>query len=240
MDDGRREFVLDQAQPLSPGVRGLRFRTTDGGPFDFVAGQWVDVHASVEGGSAKRAYSIANAPGNPSRDAIELAVTRVDGGAMSNVLHAMPVGTVVEVAGPHGFFTREAKHAHAPSVFVGTGTGLAPLRSMLQQEVLVSGGPPLVLLFGCRTSDDILWRDELHAWKAACPRLRVEVTLSRAEQAWAGRRGYVQAHLSDVVRGLQHPQVYVCGLSRMVQDVRRVLKDELGFTRQQIQSERYD
>jgi len=240
MDDGRREFVLDQAQPLSPGVRELRFRTTDGGPFDFVAGQWVDVHASVEGSSAKRAYSIASAPGNPSRDAIELAVTRVDGGAMSNVLHAMPVGTVVEVAGPHGFFTREAKHANAPAVFVGTGTGLAPLRSMLQQEVLVSGGPPLVLLFGCRTPDDILWHDELHAWTAACPRLRVEVTLSRAEPAWAGRRGYVQAHLSDVVRGLQHPQVYVCGLSRMVQDVRRVLKDELGFTRQQIQSERYD
>lgn len=240
MDDGRREFVLDEAQPLSPGVRGFRFRTTDGAPFDFVPGQWVDLHASVEGSTVKRAYSIANAPGNPRPDVIELAVTWVDGGAMSNVLHAMSVGTVVEVAGPHGFFTREAKHASAPAVFVGTGTGLAPLRSMLQREVLALSGPPLVLLFGCRTTDDILWRDELHAWTTACPRLRVEVTLSRAEGAWSGRRGYVQDHLSDVVRGLQHPQVYVCGLSRMVQDVRRVLKDELGFTRQQIQSERYD
>lgn len=239
MDDGRREFVLDQAKPLSPGVRGLRFRTADGAPFDFVAGQWVDLHASAAV-IPKRAYSIANAPANPTPDVIEFAVTRVEGGAMSNVLHTMAAGTVVEVSGPHGFFTREAKHAHAPAVFVGTGTGLAPLRSMLQQEVLVSSGPPLVLLFGCRTPDDILWRDELEAWMRVCPRLRVEVTLSRPDSAWSGRRGYVQAHLADVAAGLQQPQVYVCGLSRMVQDARRVLKDELGFTRQQIQSERYD
>lgn len=236
----RRDATLIESKPLSPSVIGLTFRATDGLPWSFVPGQWVDVHLLVDGAPHKRAYSIASAPGSPKPDCLEFAVTRVDGGAMSNALFALTLGARVEVDGPHGFFVRERAASSRPALFIATGTGLAPLRSMLQVETQQPDGPPLVLLFGCRTRDDILWRDELDAWIGRCSRLRVEVTLSRADHAWTGRRGYVQAHLADVLNGLDHPHVYICGLSRMVQDVRRSLKDSHGFDRTQIQSERYD
>jgi ferredoxin-NADP reductase len=236
----RREATLVESKSLSPSVVGLTFRATDGLPLSFVPGQWIDLHLVIDGVAHKRAYSIANAPGSPTQDSIELAVTRVDGGVMSNALFAMKPGTRIEFDGPHGFFTRDAAHAQRPAVFVGTGTGLAPLRSMLQVETLTPEGSPLLLLFGCRTRQDILWRDEMETWVARCPRLRVEVTLSKPDDTWTGRRGYVQTHIAELIKGLDQPQVYICGLSRMVQDVRRVLKEDLGFDRKQIQSERYD
>jgi len=237
---GRREAALIETKQLSPSVLGLTLRLTDGVPLAFIPGQWIDLHLVIDGVAHKRAYSVASAPGVPSADTIELAVTRVDGGVMSNALAAMTVGARVEIDGPHGFFTRDAAHAQQPAVFVGTGTGLAPLRSMLQVETLTPKGPPLLLLFGCRTVDDILWRDELDRWVARCPRMRVEVTLSRADDSWTGRRGYVQAHLPELVADLDQPQVYVCGLSRMIQEVRGVLKQDLHFDRKQVHSERYD
>ncbi len=242
----RRTFAVTKSLALSPSVRGVTLSAVDGAPFEFAAGQWVDVHVQHERGAIKRAYSIASAPGSlglpstPSASSFELAITRVEGGVMSNVLHTLDVGAQVDVDGPHGFFTREPAHEARPAVFVGTGTGLAPLRAMLQIATRSADGPPMVLLFGCRSVADILWRDELDEWTRACPRLRVEVTLSRADDAWSGRRGYVQTHLQDVMHGLSAPQVYVCGLSRMVQDVRRVLKQDLGLDRKQIQTERYD
>ncbi len=236
---GRRELSLIESKPLSPSVRGLVFRTRDGAPFDYEAGQWVDLSQTLGGATIKRAYSIANAPGVPAADRIELAVTRVEGGAMSNALDALAVGSHVEVDGPHGFFTRDPQHVDRAALFVGTGTGLAPLRAMLQQATRQPDGPPLLLLFGCRTRDDVLWRDEIAAWQSRCPRLRVEVTLSRPDPAWTGRTGYVQTHLAGLVPGLDRPQVYICGLSHMVQEARRALKD-LGLDRKQIQSERYD
>lgn len=236
----RRAVELVSARPLSPTVRSLVLRAVDGAPIEYVAGQWVDVLVPTPDGIVKRAYSIASAPGRAGHGAIELAVTHVEGGPASTALHTLPVGSRLDVSGPQGFFTREGAPRDQAAVFVGAGTGLAPLRAMLQTELTEHAGPPLVLLFGCRTEQDILWHDDLREAERACPRLRVEVTLSRAPAAWTGRRGHVQEHVAELVRPVTPAQVYVCGLSKMVQDVRRILKEELGLDRKAIHSERYD
>ncbi len=234
----RRPVELLAAQDLSPSVRGLELRCIDGEPLLFDAGQWVDLHVETPGGAEKRAYSIASAPGMDDPARFELAVTRVDGGLVSNTIHALEAGARLEIDGPHGFFTREATRDE-PAVFVGTGTGLCPLRSMLQDALRQPPGPPLTLLFGCRTQADILWRRELEDWSRS-GRVDVHVTLSRPEAGWVGRTGYVQTHVAELVATAPRPHVYICGLSRMVSEVRRVLKQELGFDRRSIHSERYD
>ena len=215
-------------------------RAVDGQPFEYLAGQWVDVFVDTPDGGVKRAYSIASAPGRAGQGAFELAVTHVEGGPASTVLHALPVGARLDVSAPQGFFTREGAPPDQPAVFVGAGTGLAPMRAMLQVELERPSGPPLVLLFGCRTEGDVLWGDELREAARASSRLRVEVTLSRGSPGWTGRRGWVQAHVAELVRPLVPVQVYVCGLSKMVQDVRHILKSDLGLDRKSIHSERYD
>jgi ferredoxin-NADP reductase len=196
MSPRRNKARLVAARMLSPSVRSLQLEL-EGGPLAFRAGQWVDVHVVAPGGPDKRAYSIASAPGAP---LLELAVTAVEGGVVSPVLHAVELGAQLEVDGPHGFFTRdEPELAQAPALFVATGTGLAPLRSMLA-EALAGEHSPFTLLFGCRTEDDILWREELETWAARDARFRLEVTLSRPDAGWSGRRGYVQTHVQELAR----------------------------------------
>jgi ferredoxin-NADP reductase len=221
-----------RVQPLSASVRAL-FLEAEGGPIRFAAGQWVNLHVPTAAGPCKRAYSVASAPGD---ELLELAVTRVEGGAASPTLHALEPGALLELDGPHGFFTREGAVAEQPALFVATGTGLAPFRSMLRDR---RGPAPITLLFGCRSEADILWRDELEEL-ARSGAIRLEVTLSQGSPGWSGRRGYVQRHVPELAAALGAPHVFVCGLNRMVSEVRAVCKEQLGYDRRRIHSERYD
>lgn len=237
----RRELVLDQARTLSPTVRELVFRTVDGGSFEPVPGQWVTLYLTVAGGQIHRSYSIA-APFDPAApDRVEIAVTFVEGGPASGALHAMTRGDRVGAQGPLGVFTLARIPREAPVLFVGTGTGVAPLRAMLLAELLRSptDGPRLTLLFGGRTPRDLLYREQFEALAATHPRFRYVPTLSRADDDWPGLKGYVQthfaAHCSD---GDTH--VLICGLSTMVRDSRRTLKEDFGYDRKRIHTERYD
>jgi ferredoxin-NADP reductase len=234
-----REVIVRQPQMLSPNVRGLTLACVDGEPLSFVPGQWVNLEVEASGVRDKRAYSIASAPNSLGPSTFEVAVTRVDEGSVSRALHTVPEGSVLAMDGPHGFFTREGQ-THTPAWFVGTGTGVCPLRAMLQAELEKHEGPPLALLLGVRTEADILYRAELEALAAKHPRFSFHVTLSRPPEDWLGLRGYVQAHLPALIDPKLGPHAYVCGLSKMVGSVRKVLKEQLGFDRRRIHSERYD
>jgi len=232
---------VTRAEALSESVRALELRAVDGAPVGHVAGQWVnlDVPVTSQAGVARRAYSIASSPAGRAADRFEIAVTRVQDGEASIALHELVVGAQLPFDGPHGFFTREAERDE-PALLVGTGTGLCPLRAMLEEELSRDSGPRIALLFGCRTEGDILWREQLEAWAHAQPRFSLHVTLSKPSAAWQGCTGYVQTHVRDLATELGKPLVYACGLSPMIADVRRVLKDELGYDRKRIRSERYD
>jgi CDP-4-dehydro-6-deoxyglucose reductase, E3 len=236
MVETRKKAQIVGASMLSPSVRSLRIAPADG-PLSFVAGQWVNVFMPTAAGTQKRAYSIASAPGDT---AFELAITLVKDGELSPLLHALEVGQVLEMDGPHGFFTRTEEQRALPALYVATGTGLSPLRSMLLADAKLSQRAPTTLLFGCRSRADILWGDELRALARERPELRVEVTLSRADAAWPGCRGYVQAHVAELSRALGEPHVYICGLNHMVSEVRALCKGGLGYDRKRIHSERYD
>lgn len=234
-----RKVVVLQNQLLSPSVIGLQLSCVDGQPFRFIPGQWVNLHVAARGEVEKRPYSIASAPNPAAPSTFELAVTLVEDGHVSSALHAMKPGDSAEMDGPYGFFTRE-EHANEDALLVGTGTGVAPLRSMLHAALAAPSGPQLTLLFGCRTQADLLYRSEIEALAQQHERFRFEPTLSRGDGAWQGRRGYVQTHLEELIPRLGRPHVYVCGLSNMVNAVRVVLKEKLGYHRKQIHTERYD
>lgn len=228
--------MVTEARDATPLVRHLTLRTEDGAPYVYLTGQWVKVYLA---GDLDRDYSIASAPSATTPSQIELVITRVEGGAGSSALHAIEVGAVLDTLGPNGLFVREATHRAHPALYVGTGTGLAPLRAMIQDELSAPSGQPQVLLFGARHVDDLLFSSELEGW-AEAGRIRYLPTLSQADASWIGRRGYVQRHLAEIVAELPGAHVYVCGLSRMITEVRVVLRRELGLDRRQVHSERYD
>lgn len=233
---------LVAAEMLSPHVRSLVFERTDGAPLQFDAGQWMNLVLPQRDGVLRRAYSIASAADGSPR--FELAVTRIPEGLASTQLHGLAIGAEVTIEGPQGFFTRPLS-ASGPSLFVATGTGITPLRAMLLAALAAGDTRPLWLLFGCRLEEDLIYRRELEPLAAAHENVRVELTLSRPGPAWRGRCGYVQLHVPELWRalvalGAGTPHAYVCGLQKMVGGVRELLRGELGATRGQVHSERYD
>ncbi len=168
-------------------------------------------------------------------------------GPGSTWLCGLEPGVVVPFVGPHGFFTRSATAAF-PALFVATGTGVTPMRSMLRAAVTAGTRAPVWLLFGVRHEEDLIYREELEALARQHDFIRVEPTLSQPGGGWRGRRGYVQSHVRELWEGLVaqstsgtgEPHAYVCGLERMVGSVRELLRKDMGLTRQQVHSERYD
>jgi NAD(P)H-flavin reductase len=236
MGASRKNARVTSSRPLSPSVQGIALEL---GPerLEFQAGQWIDVEVPTAGGSEKRAYSLASPP---HASELEIAVTLVPGGTVSPALHGLAPGSEIVVDGPHGFFTRSGPLSAEPALLVATGTGLAPFRSMLlDAQTSAVAQPPITLLFGCRSEADILWREELEGL-ARAGRIRLEITLSRPGAGWRGRTGYVQHHVAELARELGRPHVFICGLNRMVSEVRAVCKQELGYARSHIHSERYD
>lgn len=238
------EVRLTDSRVLSPGVRELTFERVDGVTFDFQAGQWVSLVLPLAEGEARRAYSIASPPDGSPR--FSLAITKVETGAGSPFLHALEPGASLRAIGPQGFFTRPiAEPGAQPSLFIGTGTGVTPLRSMLRDALAKGDASPMTLLFGVRHLEDRIFREELEALSAAHPNFRFAYTLSRADEGWHGLRGYVQTHVEAAWRELESagkgaPHAYICGLERMVSAVRDLLRKQMGVDRKQVHSERYD
>lgn len=236
------EAALVAARMVTPRVKELVFERVDGKPFDFRSGQWVSLVLPLvdeKQRPLRRAYSISSVPAGTSR--FELVVTRVDDGVASPWLHALEVGGRLEVKGPQGTFQR---HVDAgPSLFVATGTGVAPFRGMVCDALAAGGQTPLWVLFGVRAPGDALYREEFEALSRAHPRLRFLLTMSRPPEDWAGLRGYVQTHVLELWKELSvhgRPEAYICGVKKMLREVREVLKCEAGAERHQLHLESYD
>jgi ferredoxin-NADP reductase len=235
-----RRVVVRRVDMLSPSVKGFKLACVDREPLLYAPGQWVNLHVDIGDGIIdQRAYSIASAPDLAHPDEFEVAVTRVAEGNVSLALHSVAAGATLSMDGPYGFFTRAGAESE-PALFVATGTGVCPLRAMIEAELRSPDGPSLTLLLGCRSESDILYREEFEALAERHPRFAFHTTLSRPSASWRGRAGYVQTQLAGLIDPEQRPHVYICGLSNMVDEVRSTLKQELGYHRKLLHSERYD
>jgi CDP-4-dehydro-6-deoxyglucose reductase, E3 len=256
-----REVELHASRALSPTVRSIVLRTVDGSELSWVGGQHVELlvppgsagepgswrcdPAWLEGVHATRhPFSIASPPDAGASDRIELAVgisegDSVQGDSVSALVQGLRPGVRLGMVGPNGSFTR-AGWWDEPAVFVATGTGVAPLRAMILADLRHRRqGPPMVLLFGCRTEEDLLWHAEFTALAAEHERFRYEPTLTRPGDGWKGRRGRVQEHVASLVREVGPVPVFAAGQAEMVADVRRVLASDLGHPPDRIRTEGY-
>jgi benzoate/toluate 1,2-dioxygenase reductase subunit len=201
-------------------VLEIRLNKPDG--FVFLAGQFVQVYApdlTKNGSLIKRAYSISSAPVDPF---IELCVKVLPGGKASGYLNTLPVGGEVMFEGPFGHFVSE--NSAAPLLFVATGTGLAPLISILKDELLIKKSKRSIeLLFGVRSQDVLFWVDALEELKKSAPSFSYTITLSQPAPGWKGTEGRVTSHLPATV---PERLVFICGALAMVKDVRALLQEK--------------
>lgn len=238
---------LVRSVALSELTKHLEFEMKGVPRFGFVAGQWLSFKMNrPDGEEFIRAYSIASPPSDDSRFA--LCLNRVQDGFMSNFLCDMKEGAEISCQGPFGDFT--LRPPMRDTIFIATGTGIAPFRSMLhwllgsipESHADVQGrhqGHQLYLIFGNRTEKDIYYHDEFLRLAQEHANFHYLPTLSRGGPDWQGLRGYVQQHVPAIAQGRTDMHTYVCGLDKMVKANRDLLKS-LGWDRKSILYEKYD
>lgn len=230
-----RDLELVRSEALSPTVRSLTLRTTDGAPLEWNPGQHLTL---MRPDLAKPIpYSIASAPDARHPGQFEVAVG-LGGTVPVAFLEGLPLGSRFTMIGPSGSFTREAL-VDEPALLVGNGTGVAPLRAMIHAELRRRHeGPPLILLAGHRAETEILWGREFADLEREHARFRYVPTLSSPELSWSGRVGYVQDHVRELVAPLGNVPVFLCGTPQMISDVERFLV-ESGHPPHLLLRERY-
>lgn len=215
---------------LAPGVFELCFEADK--PFVFEAGQYISVSVPCPNPKLppmRRAYSIASAPG---KTPVELCVQLVPGGPGSNYLNDLRIGDVFRGFAPYGFFTYHPKPGR-DVLFVATGTGVAPFRSMVLSQAFQNSPPRRTrVLLGVRTPSDLLYEADFRG-------LEWTPCLSKASApgAFSGRvTDYLRA-LGDDFPWLQ-TEFYLCGNGGMIKEARALLK-ERGVARDSIHLEIY-
>ena len=208
------------------------------------AGQHVDVRLVAEDGyQAQRSYSIASAPDN---NVLELTIERLKDGEVSSYLcDVLHPGDGLEIRGPiGGYFVWDLSFS-GPLLLIGGGSGIVPLMSMLRHrarsDAAARSRVPTVLLYSARTSEDLIYREELETLANGDDSLIVCITLTRdAPAEWRGLRGRVDRAMLEKVSPTvsDRPNVFVCGPTPFTEAVATLLV-ELGHEPSQIRTERF-
>ena len=134
------------------------------------------------------------------------------------------IGAEVEIFGPYGSFMLQ----HEPDkelLFVGTGTGVAPLWSMLTTLLEEAPSQPIQLLWGLRSELDSYYLQELDEWTTHYQNFSYVLTLSKPSAGWEGKKGRVTDLLQELSR-VDHLAAYVCGNRSMVKEVSDLLREK--------------
>ncbi|HET9844511.1 MAG TPA: FAD-binding oxidoreductase [Nitrospira sp.] len=208
---------------LTHDVRQIDFRLSEPPEIRFKAGQFVsfEVPDARTGRTVTRPYSIASAPS--ARTTVSLLLNFVPDGPGSTFLFKLNEGDTTNFSGPAGnFYLREDPTRDL--LLVATGTGIAPIRSML----LANAERPLpsrtTVFWGLRSQHDLYYEEELSRLSRERPEHSHVITLSRPEPGWAGASGRVTTLIARQIQDVKQLAVYLCGNSGMITEVTRIIQ----------------
>jgi CDP-4-dehydro-6-deoxyglucose reductase, E3 len=207
---------------LTHDVREITLSMIEPSGIAFMPGQFVSFEVPRCNSSlpATRPYSIASSPNQ--REAIQLVLNRVSGGPGSEYLFGLQQSDCTSFKGPAGTFV--LRDSPRDLLFVATGTGIAPILSMLRVLAEASSSRTIDLFWGLRSERDLYYQDELNGLRERLPRFTFVTTLSQPSNVWRGTTGYVTPLVDAHVTGVANLEVFLCGNGSMIRDVRDVLR----------------
>lgn len=204
---------------VTPDIAVIKLRLPQNENMRFAPGQYISI--MLDDGK-RRAYSIATAPRSEGLIDLELHVRHTPGGLFTDYLfNTMKVRSVLKFEGPLGtFYLRE--DSDKPIVLLATGTGFAPIKSIVEYMALRSIRRPIALYWGGRSRRDLYMLDLVHEWTRQLPDFRFVPVLSKpdAEDEWQGRTGHIHQAVREDFPELSGHQVYASGNPKMVDSAR--------------------
>jgi ferredoxin-NADP reductase len=225
---------IREVLPATPRARIARL-DLDGQSFDYAPGQAVLL--ASHGREKRRPYSIASAPEDARRHGwLELLVGVSADGTPGPHLTLEP-GELVDVDGPAGSFTFPPAPEEHRFVFIAGGTGIAPLRAMMQRALHLLHRN-VGLFYSVRTPDEFAYEAELREL-AQRGEIELRQTVTRAtDTAWTGPRGRLNR---EALAELVHDPAtlcFICGPPALVDEMPKILA-ELGIPRERIKIEEW-
>lgn len=184
----------------------------------FGAGKYLTVFETINGMPITRAYSISSSPKDSLDGKYVLTIKLVDGGLMSRyIFDTWTVGTEVEVSAPSGNFEYQPLRDAETVVCVAGGSGITPFLSMANAIADGDEDFKLILLYGSRNYDNILFKDELAELESKCDKIKVVHVLSNEENDVEGtEKGFITADLIKKYAPENEPySVFICGSQQM-------------------------
>ncbi len=211
--------AVEQIDFVSRDVAILRLRLDMADALIFAAGQYVDF---LLPDGVRRSYSLANPPKSSGVDELEFHIRHMPGGLFTDrVFTGLSHGTPIQLEAPLGsFYLRETPH---PAILVASGTGYAPIRSILLDLLPRARGRSVTLYWGGRRRADLYSLHEAEQLAEDYADLTIVPVLSDAgtNDGWTGRTGFVHRAVMEDFPDLSAHQVYACGTPLMVEAARR-------------------
>jgi CDP-4-dehydro-6-deoxyglucose reductase len=238
-EPARHTAVIEALRPLSPLVTGLTLQIDGLDAINFAPGQYMNV---VMPDGSTRSFSMAS---KPDGSRVDFHIRRIEGGCFTHRrAPGLRPGDRLDIEIPHGTFHFRAQD-YRPLLMVATGTGLAPIKAILESLMDAPDCPPVSLYWGARTKADLYLHDDIRRWGERLYEFQYCPVLSRVDADWDGRRGYVQDAIGAEFADLSEHAIYLCGSPAMIADAKRAFAgrgaslDHIyseGFTLQNAQS----
>jgi len=227
-----------EVKHLTYDVKEISLKLIDPPLLEFAAGQYIAIEITeTKDGHQRlnnRPYSIVSPP--EEREVIKLCANLVPGGPGSTYLHSLQVGEKVPFLYPLGFFT--IKDRTMSLLFVATGTGIVPIKSMILHLLRSGSQRPMMLLWGLRKEEDLYYQSEFTALARKYPFFKYLLTLSQPSPEWEGLRGRVTHRIHHEIETVENLEAYLCGSLTMIKEIRSILLEK-GLPKKSIHFEKF-
>lgn len=199
--------------------------------WDFQAGQYVGVRAEIDGEDVRRSYSICSTPADGS---LRIGIKKVPGGKFSTYANeTLKAGDTIEVMPPQGRFTHQLDpNSEKQYVFFAAGSGITPIIALMGDILQHEPNSEVTLFYGNRTSDSIMFKEELAGLKNLYfDRLSLHHILSKERQGTPYSNGRIDREKCEIFGKIffdtsKVDKCFLCGPEEMILEVSDWLKSE--------------
>ena len=233
--------IVEISKDVTPKIKFLRLKVTDGQEITFKAGQYIQLIAPPYPGNQEevyRAYSIASYTGNLSF--IDLVIGYVEGGLLTTYVHKhLSQGDTVAFNGPYGDFYLQ--DSDSDIVLAAVGTGMAPILSILYELKHKGINRKTTFFFGARTQEDLFMLEEMAIFERELPDFRFIPCLSKPlpEDNWTGEVGRITDAIQKHLKEDSNQEAYLCGSAPMINSTVELLKKK-GLPEDKIYYDKFD
>lgn len=207
--------------------------------FEYLPGQFLFVTLLRGRGlpTEEHPFTISSSPTQKGH----VSISPKESGDYTATVGKTEVGDGAVVMAPYGRFSHLLRNGPSRMVFAAGGIGITPMMSMLRYMRDTGDRRKVLLLYGCRTEEDLVFRDELEGMSGSgeAPELEMVPVLSSPGASWEGETGYVDGEKLDRLAGdLDASSFYICGPPPMMEKICDALR-ERGVEEENIHMERF-